>query len=133
MVRGYRHFPWINLNHLLICSVYENGSLQNYFISKLLMKHVLLFSQYSSNWCYGSLLKCVNKITWVSIQKSKKVIHDTLFKVCTFYFHTKWLSNWEGLISEQSVQYRPSPWKETLQIRTIALYRKTDTLCQIKI
>ena len=67
-VRGFRHFPWINLIQLLICSVYEYGPLQNYVISKLLRKHILLFPKYSSNWRYG--------------------IHDTLFKACTFYFHT---------------------------------------------
>ena len=57
----------------LICSFYEYGSLQNYIISYLLWKHVLLFPQYSSNWCYGSqALKCVKQITWVSTWKPKK-------------------------------------------------------------
>ena len=63
-IRGFRHFPWINLIQLFICSVYEYGPLQNYVISKLLRRHVLLFPKYSSNWCYGSqALKFVDQIT----------------------------------------------------------------------
>ena len=53
LIRCFHHFPWINLIHLLICSGYKYGSLQNYVISKLLRKHILLFPQYSSNWRYG--------------------------------------------------------------------------------
>lgn len=50
-VTGYagRGISSLNIIHLLIRSVYEYGLLQNYVISKLLRKHILLFSQYSSN------------------------------------------------------------------------------------
>ena len=89
LVRGFCHFPWMNLIQLLICSVYEYRSLQSNDISKLLGKHVILFPQYSSNWHYGSqTVICVNQVTGVSAWKSNGQIY---FEVC----HENDKSNWD--------------------------------------
>ena len=91
LIRCFHHFPWINLIHLLICSVYEYGSLLNYVISKLLRKHILLFPQYSSNWRYGR--RWNTSILSFNLKIKKQFMMYTLFKACTFYFHAKWISN----------------------------------------
>ena len=64
---------------------------KSHLIVKLVSFMNMVHFKISSNRRSGSqVLKCVNQFTWVSTWKLKKVIHDTLFKECTFYFHTKW-------------------------------------------
>ena len=92
--QGFSSFPWIIIIQLLICFVYKYDSLQNYVISKLLRKHVLLFPKIFFKMVLqmsGAEMRLSNYLSFNL--KIKKVIHNSLFKACTFYFQTKWLCN----------------------------------------
>ena len=103
----------------IICldfSVYEYGSLQSNRIFKLLGKRVLYFhdiiqidSTATRPWTHQSYNLISNSI-------SKNVIHETVFKACTFYFFRKWF-----LFSKHSAQYRISFLHVThvTEIRTV--------------
>ena len=90
LIRCFHHFPWINLFHLLICSVYEYGSLHNYVISKLLRKHI---PQYSSAIGITKVRRWNTSILSFNLKIKKQFMMYTLFKAYTFYFHAKSISN----------------------------------------
>ena len=90
--QGFSSFSLNKSNSIAyICSVYEYGPLQNYIISKFLRKHVLYF-QNILQLTLGKSSAEMRQSNYLSFNVIiKKVIHDTLFKACTFYFHAKWL------------------------------------------
>ena len=112
----------------------EYGPFQNYVISVLLRKPVLLFPKYSSNWRYGSqVLKWVNQLELLEFQlKNKKVFHVTLFKACIFYFHTngysiRFINNFLSIRTTPSlILKRNTRYGSQDDFSDKALYRKTD-------